>query len=126
MRVTTTNDTVEALIAAYFEGLYHSDAAALAYVFHPRAMYFDTTSEPRLVLSMAEYLPIVARRASPASRGEPRRDEIVEIRQLGPDLAFAHVRCALGARRFQDALTCAREAGRWQIVAKAFHYDLES
>ncbi len=120
-----TPHTVEALLAAYFEGLYTSDAAALAAVFHPRAVYFDTTSEPRLVLTMAEYLPIVAARTSPASRNEPRRDEVVRIDRLGPDLAFAHVRCALGPRRFQDALTCAREDGRWRIVAKAFHYDLE-
>lgn len=122
-----TDDSVSvgALLRAYFDGLYSSDAAGLAAVFHPRAVYFDTTSAPRIVLSMDEYLPRVAARPSPASRGEPRRDEVVRVEQLGPDLAFAHVRCALGPKRFQDALTLAREGGAWRIVAKAFHYDLE-
>ena len=33
--------------------------------------------------------------------------------------------CAVAPRRFTDLLTPLRVDGRWQIIAKVFHYDLE-
>lgn len=114
----------------YFDGLHHSDTARLARVFHPRASYVTATEGATedgkpLVLTMGEYFPIVDRRPSPASRGEVRRDRVVSIEFAGPVTAFARVECAIGAKFFTDFLTLIFADGRWQIIAKVFHYDLQ-
>ncbi|MEQ8393937.1 nuclear transport factor 2 family protein [Thalassobaculum sp.] len=111
-------------LSTYFDGLYHSDAAKLATVFHPDAQYVCATEEPLLQLTMQEYFPVVAKRPSPASRGEARTDRIAAIEFAGPATAFARVHCSIGPKQFTDFLTLILVDGRWQIIAKVFHFDL--
>lgn len=111
------------VLSIYFDGLYHSDAAALTRIFHPQARYVGATEAPILHLSMAEYLPLVANRPSPASRNEARRDRIVSIEFAGPVAAFARVNCSIGPKYFTDLLTLILVDGRWQIIAKVFHFE---
>jgi hypothetical protein len=108
----------------YFDGLHHSDAAGLGRVFHPSALYACATGGTLQVLRMDEYLPMVARRPSPASRGQARADEVVSIELAGPETALARVRCTIAPKRFTDLLTLVRLDGRWQVIAKVFHFDL--
>jgi hypothetical protein len=66
---------------------------------------------------------VVEKRPSPASRNELRRDAIVSIQFAGPVTAFVHANCAIGPRYFTDFLTLVQVDGRWQIIAKVFHYE---
>ncbi|HEY6940019.1 nuclear transport factor 2 family protein [Dokdonella sp.] len=116
-------DEVERALDDYFDGLYHSDVARLRRVFHPAAQYACATDGALLLRTMDEYLPIVAARPSPASRGEPRRDRIVSIEFAGPVTAFARVECTIAPKAFVDFLTLVRLDGRWQILTKVFHYE---
>lgn len=38
--------------------------------------------------------------------------------------ALARVECAIGPKFFTDLLTFIKLDGRWQIIAKVFHYEL--
>ena len=118
-------DEVRDLLDRYFDGLYRSDAGLLATVFQPAAVYATATEGPLTRLSMPEYLRIVAERESPAARGEARTDTIESIVFAGPVTALASVRCSIGPRRFTDLLSLVRVDGRWQIIAKVFHFDLD-
>lgn len=122
--MTAEFDAIAELLQTYFDGLYLSDAERLRGVFHPAARYVCATDEKLVDLGMAEYLPIVAARPSPASRGEARRDRIVGVEFAGPNTAFARVNCAIGPKYFTDFLTLIRTDGAWRIIAKVFHYDL--
>lgn len=115
---------IVAVLARYFDGLYHSDAAALAGVFHPQAIYACASEGSLTHLTMDAYLPMVEKRPSPASRGEARRDRILSIEFAGPVTALARVECAIGPKHFTDLLSFVRLDGRWQIIAKVFHFDL--
>lgn len=115
---------VTALMAEYFGGLYHSDAARLGRIFHPQAVYACATEGRLTHLTMDAYLPIVAARQSPASRGEVPRDEVVSITFAGPVTALVHARCVMGPKFFTDFLSLVKLDGRWQIIAKTFHFDL--
>jgi hypothetical protein len=75
---------------------------------------------------MDEYLPIVAKRPSPASRHETRDDKILSIEFAGPVTALARVQCAIGEKTFTDLLSLIHVDDRWQIISKVFHYDLRS
>ena len=63
------------------------------------------------------------RGASPASKGEARADEIVSIQFAGPVTALATLRCSIRPRDFIDLLTLVHVDGRWQVIAKVFHWD---
>jgi 4-oxalocrotonate tautomerase len=111
-------------LADYFDGLYHSDTARLARIFHPQAHYVCATDGTLVHLDMQRYFPIVDARPSPASRNEPRADRIVSIEFAGPVTAFVRAECAIGPKHFTDLLTLIRLDGRWQIMSKVFHFDL--
>ncbi|MBM3512607.1 MAG: nuclear transport factor 2 family protein [Alphaproteobacteria bacterium] len=115
---------ITAVIYDYFDGLYHSDASRLARVFHPLARYSCATEGELTHLGMDVYLPIVANRPSPASRGETRRDKIDAIEFAGPVTAFVRASCAIGPKQFTDFLSFVRVDGAWRIIAKVFHFDL--
>jgi len=108
------------VISDYFDALYHCDTELLQKVFHPKAIYATADETPLLYRTMAEYVPVVAARQSPASRGEARQDAIDEIQFAGKNAAFARVRCSIGDKDFTDFLTFVRDGGRWQIMAKVF------
>ena len=119
-RFTQIADALE----VYFDGLYHCDSKILAKVFHPEAHYFTATEGKLLHYDMGQYFPVVDQRVSPASKNEPRFDRIVSIEFAGPATAFARVECAIRPRFFTDLLTFVLLDGRWQIVAKVFHFDI--
>jgi hypothetical protein len=109
------------VVETYFDGLYHADIERLGRVFHPKAIYATADEMPLLHRTMDEYFPVVAKRVSPASRGEPRRDVIEGIDFAGENTAFARLRCSIGTKDFIDFLTIVRTEGEWKIMAKIFH-----
>lgn len=117
-------DALTKVLSDYFEGLYRSDTKILARVFHPQALYACATEGKLLRLGMDEYFPVVDKRPSPASRNEQRNDRILSIEFAGPVTAFARVECSIGERFFTDLLTFVFLDGRWQIMAKVFHFDV--
>jgi len=104
----------------YFDALYFCDVAKLQRVFHPKAIYATADESPLLYRTMDEYMPVVAARQSPASRGESRKDHIDSIEIAGANTAMARLRCSIGTRDFVDFLTLVRTEGRWQVIAKVF------
>ena len=116
---------VEAVLADYFEGLYRSDTGILRRVFHPQALYACATGGTLLTLRMDEYFPIVDKRPSPASRGDMRTDRVIAIEFVGPVTALARVQCSILPKHFTDLLTLLLVDGRWQVMSKVFHFELE-
>jgi Putative lumazine-binding len=116
---------VAAVLQDYFDGLHHSDTHRLRRVFHPQAVYATASGDQPLVLGMAAYFPIVDARPSPAARGEVRTDEVVSIVFAGPVTAVATLRCSIRPKRYVDLLTLIRVDGRWQVIAKVFHWEEE-
>lgn len=120
--MTPPFDAVSAVLQDYFEGLHHSDTNILRRVFHPSALYACATDGTLLTMRMKEYMPIVDKRPSPASRGDGRTDGILSIEFVGPVTALAKVECSIKPKFFTDLLTLIYVEGRWQIISKVFHY----
>jgi hypothetical protein len=113
-------------LAHYFDGLYHSDINRLGQVFHPQAIYACAVGGTLLHYTMDQYFSVVSQRPSPASRGEPRHDEIVCITILGYATAYSRVRCAIAPKHFEDILSWVYVDERWQIISKVFDYQINS
>jgi Putative lumazine-binding len=124
--MNTPFNAVVAALQNYFDGLYHSDTQLLRQVFHPAAIYACATDGTLLTLRMDEYFPIVDKRPSPASQSAKRTDRILAIEFVGPVTALARVECSIKPKHFTDLLTLIMVNGRWQIISKVFHYELES
>ena len=112
------------VLARYFDGLHHSDTTILRRVFHPSALYACASEGTLLGLQMDEYFAVVDKRPSPASLGQARTDRIISIEFAGPVTAFARVECSIEPKHFTDLLTLVRLDGRWQIIAKVFHFEV--
>jgi hypothetical protein len=119
-------DAVLRLMGDYFDGLYRSDTALLRTVFHPLAQYACATDGALLQLSIPDYFDVVDRRPSPSAKGESRRDRVISIDFAGPATAFVRAECRIAPKSFIDLLTLVQLGGRWQIVSKVFHYDLDT
>jgi Putative lumazine-binding len=118
--MSTAFEEIRKVLELYFDALCFCDTDRLQQAFHPKAIYATADETPLLYRTMEAYVPVIAARASPASRSEPRRDAIDAIDLAGENTAFARVRCSIGARDFVDFLTLVRTDGTWRIIAKVF------
>lgn len=114
---------IAALLDTYYDGLYHCDIERLRQVLHPAALYACASDGKLLTYDMATYFSVVAQRQSAASQGLAKSCRIVRIEFAGPVTAWVHFECAIPPRRFDDRLTLVKLDGRWQIIAKVFHYE---
>jgi len=115
---------VTSLLRDYFDGLYFSDTQRLRRVFHTQAVYATASDGAPVILRMDEYFSVVERRPAPAARGDPRTDRILAIDFVGPATAWIKVQCVIRPKHFTDLLTLIHVDGRWQIIAKVFHFDV--
>jgi hypothetical protein len=123
--MNTQFDAISTVLQNYFDGLHHSDTQILRQVFHSAAIYACATDGTLLTLCMDEYFTIVDQRPSPASRGDARTDRIISIEFAGPVTAVARVECSIKPKHFTDLLTLIFIDGRWQIISKVFHYEID-
>lgn len=119
---TQDEQDVRAVIAGYFEALYHGDVAGFRKVLHPQARLFSAADGSMINLDVETYMGMVASRPSSASRNDPREDEIVTVTVASPTTAHACVKDMYLPKRFVNELTFIKIEGRWQIIAKVWHF----
>jgi hypothetical protein len=119
---TMPDDTVqiEAAVKAYLDGLYEGDTEKLASVFHPTSRLTYEEGGKLTLLPRDQWLELVRGRPSPKSRGLTRHDEILQIDQASPTMAFVKLKCAIPPRFFTDYLSLLRIDGKWQVAQKVF------
>jgi len=110
-------------IELYFEALYMCDVDLLDRVFHPASSLFDADAGAIFVDPITHYRQTIAERASPASLGQVRQDEILLVDHLSDNAALAKVRLRIHQNVFVDHLCYARSGGCWRIVAKLWHLE---
>jgi hypothetical protein len=111
---------VEAAVQTYLDGLYEGDADKLASVFHPTSALTWEENGVLTPLPRDQWLDAVRNRPSAKARGLSRHDEILQIDQASPTMAFVKLKCAIPPRFFTDYLSLLKVEGRWQIAQKVF------
>lgn len=110
-------------IDIYFRALYACDVELLDAVFHPASSLFDVDEEAVFVDPFPDWREVVANRASPASVGQDRQEEIVSITWLSDKAATVHVRLRVLNSIFVDHLSFVDGPDGWRIVAKVWHLE---
>lgn len=117
-------EVLEAL-EIYLDALYRADESRIADLFHPAALYAMSTDAGGIMTrSTTEYVDVLAKRQSPASKGETKNGTVHFIEFGRPAMAFARVEPTMGPKRFTDFPTIAQTDGARRIISKAFHYEL--
>jgi hypothetical protein len=104
----------------YLDGLYEGDADKLASVFHPTSALTWEENGVLTPLPRDQWLDAVRNRPSAKARGLARQDEILQIDQASPTMAFVKLKCAIPPRFFTDYLSFLKVEGKWQIAQKVF------
>ena len=117
-----TNEAAAIRTAAqtYLDGLYEGDADKLASVFHPTSALTWEENDVLTPLPRDQWLDAVRNRPSAKARGLARQDEILQIDQASPTMAFVKLKCAIPPRFFTDYLSFLKVEGKWQIAQKVF------
>ncbi|WP_376743840.1 nuclear transport factor 2 family protein [Ensifer canadensis] len=85
-----------------------------------------SATEGKLVkLNVDAYLDLVANRPSPEDKGDLRQDEIISVSIGSPTTAHVRVKNVYMPKKFVDDLTLVQINGKWQIVSKVWHFDLQ-
>lgn len=119
-------EAVQQLMAAYFDGLYRADSAALRAVFHPCLTYVSAGVGDDVALDLEAYMARIDRREPPAARGETANGAVLDIGFGGDRMARVTARMTMMGRDYLDFLTLVRDVGGapgWRIAAKIFTYD---
>lgn len=120
----SVENAIREIANKYFDALYEGDADLFAEIFHPAAMLYCFVDATPVIINVEDYLTVVRGRASPASKNDPRRDEIVLVEAPTPTTAHLRVREIFLPKQFTDELTLARTPDGWKIVSKVWHYTL--
>jgi hypothetical protein len=95
-------------------------------VFHPTSALTWEEGGVLSPLARDEWLTSVRNRPSAKARGLSRHDEILQIDQATPTMAFVKLNCAIPPRFFTDYLCFLKVEGKWQIAQKVFASELRT
>jgi len=112
----------------YFRALYACDVELLDSVFHPSSTLFDVDEPALTVDPYPAWREVVANRASPASIGQERDEEVISVDWLWEKAAVVHVRLRVLDSVFVDQLSfvdgpAVDGQNGWRIVAKVWHLE---
>jgi hypothetical protein len=122
--VSYDRSTVEAVIQHYFDAVYEGDADKLGAIFHRTADLRSLENGELRVLKMPAWLEYFRKRPSAKAAGKPREDFVVTIDRSDDNTAYIKLRCQLPPLYFTDYLVAMKLSDGWQIVSKAYRYDL--
>jgi hypothetical protein len=116
---TGHHDSIDAIVNAYFNGVYTGDTATLASLFDTDAQVYGEINGQAYHKPIAAYLEGVAARKSPQELGEPYRMKMLAVDKLG-SIANVKLHSPMLGFNYHLYLTLRRLEGRWSIVNKAF------
>jgi hypothetical protein len=109
---------IQKLMYDYFEVMHHQDMELFDKVFHKDCCLYSAQGGEISLRPYAVYREAVAARQSPASLGNPRKDEILDFDQISDTLAWVKPQLQMFGGIMQDYLNLVYIDGQWWILAK--------
>lgn len=108
------------LLDDYFEVIHSQDLTLFDQVFHKDCCLYGVKDDQTVLRPYQVYRDAVANRQSPKELGNPRKDEILMVDQLSPNMALAKVQLQMFGGVMQDYLNLIKLDGKWWIIAKLY------
>ena len=109
---------IQKLMDDYFDVMHHQDMDLFDRVFHKNCCLYSTQGGELSLRPYDVYREAVANRQSPASLGNPRKDEILGFDQVSDTLAWVKPQLQMFGGIMQDYLNLVYIDGQWWIMAK--------
>ena len=111
---------IQELLQRYFDLLYTCDVSRYDLVFHPNAQLQTIGDNGYAMIAAPAYREILSKRASPASLGAERADEVLTIDLSSSTTAAVKAQALINGVRYRDNLTLLKVADGWRIVSKVY------
>ena len=115
-----TDPGIQTLLDDYFELMHTQDMSLFDKVFHKDSNLYSSENDELVIRSADLYCSQMEARTSPQDSGNARRDEVLFIDQISPEVALAKVQLEMFGGVMQDYLNLLRVDGSWFIISKLY------
>lgn len=115
-----TDPGIQTLLDDYFELMHTQDMSLFDKVFHKDSNLYSSENDELVIRSAGLYRSQMEARTSPQDSGNARRDEVLFIDQISPEVALAKVQLEMFGGVMQDYLNLLRVDGSWFIISKLY------
>lgn len=115
-----TDPGIQTLLDDYFELIHTQDMSLYNKVFHKDSNLYSSENDEIVIRSADLYRSQMEARTSPQDSGNARRDEVLLVDQMSPEVAFAKVQLEMFGGVMQDYLNLLRVDGSWFVISKLY------
>lgn len=115
-----TDPGIQTLLDDYFELIHTQDMSLYNKVFHKDSNLYSSENDEIVIRSADLYRSQMEARTSPQDSGDARRDVVLLVDQMSPEVAFAKVQLEMFGGVMQDYLNLLRVDGSWFIISKLY------
>jgi hypothetical protein len=111
---------IQTLLDDYFELMYTQDMSLFDKVFHKDSTLFSSENDEIVIRPADFYRGQMEARTSPQDSGNVRRDEVLVVDQISPEIAMAKVQLEMFGGVMQDYLNLLHVDGSWFVISKLY------
>ena len=115
-----TDSGIQNLLDDYFELIHTQDMSIFNKVFHKDSNLYSSENDELVIRSAELYRSQMEARTSPQDSGNARRDEVLLVDQMSPEVAIAKVKLEMFGGVMHDYLNLLRVDGSWFIISKLY------
>ena len=115
-----TDSGLQTLLHDYFELIPTQDMSLFDKVFHKDSNLYSSENNELVIRSADLYRSQMEARTSPQDSGNARRDEVLLVDQISPEVALAKVKLEMFGGVMQDYLNLLHVDGSWFIISKLY------
>lgn len=104
----------------YFELMHSQDMSLFDKVFHKDSNLYSSESDEIVIRPRDFYREQMEARTSPQGLGNVRRDKVLLVDQISPEVALAKVQLEMFGGVMQDYLSLLRVDGSWFVISKLY------
>ena len=115
-----TDPGIQTLLDDYFELIHTQDMSLYNKVFHKDSNLYSSENDEIVIRSADLYRSQMEARTSPQDSGNARRDVVLLVDQMSPEVAFAKVQLEMFGGVMQDYLSLLHVDGSWFVISKLY------
>ena len=115
-----TDAGIQTLLDDYFELMHTQDMSLFDKVFHKDSNLYSSENDEIVIRPRDFYREQMEARTSPQDSGNARRDEVLLVDQISPEIALAKVQLEMFGGVMQDYLSLIHVDGSWFVISKLY------
>lgn len=115
-----TDAGIQTLLDNYFELMHTQDMSLFDTVFHKDSNLYSSENDEIVIRPADFYRGQMEARTSPQDSGNARRDKVLMVDMISPEVALAKVQLEMFGGVMQDYLSLLHVDGSWFVISKLY------